>query len=306
MKKRSRLTQAFTLIELLVVIAIIAILASILFPVFQSVRENARRTACLSNEKQIGLGVQQYMNDNDQGFPIAQYAYPTATVPGGHPLVTWPNEIQPYLKNWKIFRCPDEAADPFNMWSAAKLSAASSDDNNINGAGWWEWGGSYGMNTNYLNPINNCDGKNYGAPYSMFGKPITENQVDEPSNTVFATDVKPEIAPGGGAYPYMYFVESPGVYFAPIACSTYGAWGNGEFPDTPNYSTEPVSGTGGVSVRHRGGTNVIFCDGHAKWMTPGNLAAGTNWHAGINSGDIVITDLSKYLWSLRKSGTNDI
>lgn len=61
--------NGFTLIELLVVIAIIAILAAILFPVFQQVRENARRTTCASNEKQIGLGLIQYLQDSDETFP---------------------------------------------------------------------------------------------------------------------------------------------------------------------------------------------------------------------------------------------
>ena len=61
--------SGFTLIELLVVIAIIAILAAILFPVFAQAREKARQTACLSNLKQIGLGLNMYVQDNDEAFP---------------------------------------------------------------------------------------------------------------------------------------------------------------------------------------------------------------------------------------------
>ncbi|MCW3059481.1 MAG: prepilin-type N-terminal cleavage/methylation domain [Capsulimonas sp.] len=295
--------RGFTLIELLVVIAIIAILAAILFPVFAQAREKARQIACLSGEKQIGLGVMQYIQDNDERYPLAQYNVPTGD------QIIWTNAIQPYVKSWRIFRCPDSSADPFGMWGRASMPNASKDGNGVIGNGWYQWGGSYGMNTNYLNPIINCDGATYGAPGSMFGFPVTEAQIDATSQTVFATDVKNMVPVGAGtssAYAYMYFVESPAIYTAPIACATFGAWGPGEFPDDPAYSTEPKSSTGGVSVRHNGGTNVVFCDGHAKFMNPGALAAGTDWAVGKPGGNINITDISKYLWSLRKSGPNDI
>jgi prepilin-type N-terminal cleavage/methylation domain-containing protein/prepilin-type processing-associated H-X9-DG protein len=90
--------RAFTLIELLVVIAIIAILAAILFPVFAQAREKARQTACLSNEKQIGLAIMQYLQDHDDTYMAADH---NATEP-----YTWFEPLQPYLKNRDVFRCP--------------------------------------------------------------------------------------------------------------------------------------------------------------------------------------------------------
>jgi prepilin-type N-terminal cleavage/methylation domain-containing protein len=118
-----RSTKGFTLIELLVVIAIIALLAAILFPVFARARENARRVSCLSNMKQIGLGLLQYAQDYDETLPtmdtsIQGSSLPTTTlkhysIPGNStfryatsPYQNWIQEVYPYVKSWQIFRCP--------------------------------------------------------------------------------------------------------------------------------------------------------------------------------------------------------
>jgi len=98
---------AFTLIELLVVIAIIAILAAILFPVFARARENARRSSCQSNLKQIGLGIAQYTQDYDETYPIKGYGCgpgPSCTI--------WYDEVQPYVKSTQVFKCP---SNPMNV-----------------------------------------------------------------------------------------------------------------------------------------------------------------------------------------------
>jgi len=107
MKKRN---SGFTLIELLVVIAIIAILAAILFPVFSKAREKARQASCLSNEKQILLGIMMYEEDYDELFP---YCYPSDPISTNGPVFGPYNSattiIDPYVKSTKIYTCPSAA-----------------------------------------------------------------------------------------------------------------------------------------------------------------------------------------------------
>ena len=91
------LVRAFTLIELLVVIAIIAILAGIALPVFNKVQERGRATSDASNLRQLGIGMQAYLNDHeDQMFPLE-----------GEGDKSWPNRLNPkYVPGWKVFRSP--------------------------------------------------------------------------------------------------------------------------------------------------------------------------------------------------------
>ena len=90
----------FTLIEILVVLAIITLLAALLFPVLGRVRENARRTTCMSNLKQIALACQTYLQDSDRRYP------PFPTIDDGSTGWAW--ELQAQLKNEAVFQCPSE------------------------------------------------------------------------------------------------------------------------------------------------------------------------------------------------------
>ncbi len=165
--------SGFTLIELLVVIAIIAIPAAILFPVFGRARENARRSSCQSNLKQIGLGFAQYAQDYDERFPMNRVVGATSTPYG------WADSIQPYLKSYQIFQCPSEPNGP------------GTNPNGDNYTDYW-----YNVAMARANGGAYAGGAN---PQNMLG--VKDSQLDYPSLTVVTGDFRQEVtSPLGFSY----------------------------------------------------------------------------------------------------------
>jgi prepilin-type N-terminal cleavage/methylation domain-containing protein/prepilin-type processing-associated H-X9-DG protein len=170
--------KGFTLIELLVVIAIIAILAAILFPVFAKAREKARQITCASNLRQIGLGIMQYTQDNDE-------IYPATNVPTN--IDCWAQDIYPYVKSYDVEKCPDNPSaatfNPTNQWN----NGAGKQNTTWMGFSNWLAGSppvpiSYGMN-NFLGACNAANFNNGGPQH-----PEALAAVDEPSNKILVAE----------------------------------------------------------------------------------------------------------------------
>lgn len=115
-RARSPRNSAFTLIELLTVIAIMALLAAILFPVFTRARENARRSSCSNNTRQIGIGIMQYVQDYDEAYPLSTANDATGSTGNAFfedkAAFGWSVQIQPYVKSTQVLQCPSDTRQP--------------------------------------------------------------------------------------------------------------------------------------------------------------------------------------------------
>ena len=165
--------RAFTLIELLVVIAIIAILAAILFPVFAQAKEAAKRTACLSNAKQIALAQKMYSGENDDMLPIFQ-AYNTAPGPWVDGHLGTEMLLLPYTKSKEVFKSPLDSGGPYLAVDPG-LSTRPSDTY------WKAYGSSYRFSKCNFTVVDGYSEQNDGL-FST-GWSVSDTSYADPSNT---------------------------------------------------------------------------------------------------------------------------
>jgi prepilin-type N-terminal cleavage/methylation domain-containing protein/prepilin-type processing-associated H-X9-DG protein len=233
--------RGFTLIELLVVIAIIAILAAILFPVFAQARDKARQSACLSNMKQLALGVMLYTQDYDETLPKGYHALPNG---GSFP---WPLAVAPYVKNTAIYRCPsDRRPMPVKGWLPGYMQKGFDDFS--------------------LSIIGNY---NVLPPWDLDSVRLAE--FPEPARAIALCDMRDLNAfPGWqgqwGVLPFHATIRR-GLYGSQLltgkqVLSALDQCEAGKTPTGEGSKFAPRVAT----RRHTGGENYIFADGHAKWM----------------------------------------
>lgn len=270
--------QGFTLIELLVVIAIIAILASILFPVFAQAREKARQAMCASNLKQIGTAFHMYAQDYDETFP----PWTNSACSGAFNFKNmYYYSLDPYIKNG-LQSTSATTGDLKDVWACPTAKGNLPSYNTSYAYNYYTFGG---ISPSCLCNPDGCSSRDPGAwaqyASSEYNTPAPMASLGKPTETLLLVD---------GAQlcrPPQFVLAVPGSAASPDNIGIWGSHqrGKGDVPNTATTNSwikSMIDGT--LSV-------VLYADGHVKAVSTKKLYNkyyvfdGGAWRGEANSND---------------------
>lgn len=247
--------RAFTLIELLVVIAIIALLAAILFPVFARARENARKSSCANNLKQLGVAALQYVQDFDETYSGSFMPHPAGRV-------SYAEVLFPYMKSVQILTCPSDASN-FNSFDNDGAKNCALNPLTCNVPLTYAYNsiadGDRGLDVGNIEPDNGWNSDQAKNPLS---------RIDLPAQTILLMDGRGRNI-GGGAPDYGFYnvwrseeTDLRGTFYG-------GTW------QGATHNLGKIT----PAKRHLDTANILWYDGHVKAMkSTGYGPNGTSYY----------------------------
>lgn len=282
-----RRSFGFTLIELLSVLAILAMLCALLFPVFSSAKNSARKAVCMSNMRQVGIATMIYAGDYDDYYVPLNHQ--PAEMPNSRNDRTWVQLLLPYVRNFSVFECPSDTSErpkleatfdqdliPGDLYSAYYSASLRS---------------NLGYNFQYLSPVIRVGSKWVAQPKAL-------SNVPEPSRTLLYADsvwsTQGGRPSGGGSW----LISPPCRYEIVNGVSVDTFLNRGRPTESPIADDvfTPVTGWnaqaddsdnrfGGLWPWHSNRLNIVHAEGSVKNVSIAELSDGCdvqpNWQGAI-------------------------